>query len=85
MDQADSEPIPPMVIPDKNPFAVLIDETHFADFLEVLKAKDSLTRVYLLTDSDEAFREMARQINAPHVIQLYRDYIESFIINKGGK
>lgn len=81
----DKEPIPSMVVPDNNPFAVLVDETHFADFLMSLEAKDKLTHVYLVTDSEEAFQEMASQINAPYVIQLYRDYIENFVINKGGK
>ena len=84
---SDNEPIPPMVIPKENPFAVLVDETCFADFLEVLEDKEKLTHVYLVTDSEEAFQEMAGQIKASHVrvIQLYRDYIENFVINKGGK
>lgn len=83
----DNEPIPPMVIPKENPFAVLVDETYFADFLEAMEDKDKLTYVYLVTDSEEAFQEMAGQIKAPHVhvIQLYRDYIENFVINKGGR
>jgi adenine-specific DNA-methyltransferase len=79
----DDKPIPPMVVPKKNPFAVLVDETYFADFLVALESKDIVTHVYLVTDSEEAFQEMASQINAPHVIQLYRDYIENFVINKG--
>jgi adenine-specific DNA-methyltransferase len=81
----DDEPISPMVVPKESPFAVLVDETHFADFLEALKTKDKLTHVYLVTDSEEAFQEMAGQINIPHVIQLYRDYVENFVINKGGR
>ncbi len=80
----DNDSIPPMVIPEENPFAVLVDETYFADFLVALESKNILTHVYLVTDSEEAFQEMAGQINAPHVIQLYRDYIENFVINKGG-
>jgi len=82
---SDSEPMPSMVVPDKNPFAVLVDETHFAGFLEALETKERLTHVYLVTDSGEAFQEMAGQINAPHVIQLYRDYMDNFVINKGGE
>lgn len=82
---SDKEPIPPMVVPDKNPFAVLVDETHFTDFLMALEAKNKLTHVYLVTDSEEAYQEMATQINAPQVIQLYREYTENFAINKGGR
>ena len=82
----DDEPIPTMVVPKDNFFAVLVDETYFADFLEAIKTKDGLTHVYLVTDAEEAFQEMASQINIPHVIQLYRDYIENFVINReGGK
>lgn len=80
----DNETIPPMLICDTNRFAVLIDETHFADFLVALENKDKLTHVFLVTDSEEAFQEMASEIKAPHVIQLYRDYLENFAINKGG-
>jgi adenine-specific DNA-methyltransferase len=80
----DNESIPAMVVPADNPFAVLVVETYFADFLEALKTKDKITHVYLVTDSEEAFQEMASQINIPHVIQLYRDYIENFVINREG-
>lgn len=50
-----------------------------------LEAKNKLTHVYLVTDSEEAYQEMATQINAPQVIQLYREYTENFAINKGGR
>lgn len=78
-----NKPIPAMVLPENNPFAVLVDETHFADFLEVLGTKEGVTHVYLVTDSEEAFQEMAAQLSVPHVVQLYRDYLENFVINKG--
>jgi adenine-specific DNA-methyltransferase len=78
-----NKPIPAMILPDYNPFAVLVDETRFADFLTALKAREHVTHVYLVTDSEEAFQEMAAQLSAPHVVQLYRDYLENFVINKG--
>ena len=81
----DNEPIPPMVLPEKSPFAVLVDETQFADFLVSLEAKEGVTHVYLVTDSEEGFQEMAERIKAPYVVQLYKDYIENFVINKGGR
>ena len=81
----EKETIPPMIVPDENPFAVLIDETRFASFREALEAREGkLTHVYLVTDSEEAFHEMAGQINVPHVIQLYQEYMDNFVINKGG-
>jgi adenine-specific DNA-methyltransferase len=76
--------IPAMLIPEKNTFAVLVDETRFADFAVKVKSRANLTHVYLVTDSEEAFQEMAGQLDVPNVFQLYRDYLENFVINKGG-
>ena len=58
-------PIPAMLIPDANPFAVLVDETRFADFLEAVSGRSDLTHLFLVTDSEDAFREMAEQLAAP--------------------
>ncbi len=78
-----NKPVPSMLIPAHNPFAVLVEETRFADFAAELAGRDDLTHVYLVTDSEEAFREMAGQLKIPNVTQLYRDYLENFVINKG--
>jgi adenine-specific DNA-methyltransferase len=80
----DDGSVPAMLISKDNSFAVLVDETCFADFLEALNGQDGITHVYLVTDAEEAFQEMASQIKVPHVIQLYRDYIENFVINREG-
>ena len=74
--------IPAMVIPQHSPFAVLVDETKFADFAAELEGRGDLTHAFLVTDSEEAFQEMAGQLNVPNVIQLYRDFLENFVINK---
>jgi adenine-specific DNA-methyltransferase len=76
-------PLPAMLLPAQNSFAVLLDETCFADFQTALAAREGISHVFLVTDSEEAFQEMAPQLNAPHVIQLYRDYLENFAINRG--
>jgi len=78
-----NKPIPAMVIPEHNPFAVLVEENRFADFAAELEGRNDLTHAYLVTDSEEAFQEMAGQLKEPNVIQLYRDYLENFVINKG--
>ncbi len=79
---ADAPP-PAMLIPAGNPFAVLVDERRFADFLQAIAPRPDLTHIFLVTDSEDAFQEMAAQVAAPHVIQLYRDYLENFMINRG--
>ena len=38
---------------------------------------------HIFAVSEEAFQEMAAQLNAPQIIQLYRDYLENFMINRG--
>ena len=53
--------------------------------LIAIESRTDLTHVFLVTDSEEAFQEMASQIKVPQVTQLYKDYIENFAINKGGK
>jgi len=78
----DDEPVPSMLIPPGSPFAVLVDETCFADFQAALSKRSDITHVYLVTDSVEAYQEMAAEMAAPHVIQLYRDYLENFAINR---
>ena len=78
-----NKPIPAKVIPEHNPFAVLVQEARFADFAAELEGRDDLTHVYLVTDSEEAFQEMAGRLKVPNVIQIYRDYLENFAINKG--
>ncbi len=80
------EALPAMLLPVQNPFAVLLDETRFADFQIALAQRESsmpITHLFLVTDSAEAFQEMAAQLTAPHIIQLYRDYLENFTINQG--
>jgi adenine-specific DNA-methyltransferase len=77
------EPIPDMLILVHNPFAVLIDETRFAAFIEALAERNEITYVFLVTDSEEAFQEMAAQLKVPNIIQLYRNYLENFMINRG--
>jgi adenine-specific DNA-methyltransferase len=78
-----NKPIPAMVVPEHNPFAVLVEEARFADFVAELEGRDDLTHVFLVTDSEEAFQEMAGQLKGLNAIQLYRDYLENFVINKG--
>ena len=75
--------IPPYLVPDKNPFAVLVDEAAYRDFVNALQNRDDITHVFLITDSEDAFHDMASGISAPSCIQLYRDYLENFMINKG--
>jgi adenine-specific DNA-methyltransferase len=75
--------LPAMLLPAQNHFAVLLDETRFADFRDAVAKHPDLSHIFLVTDSGDTFRDMAAQLDAPHIIQLYRDYLENFTINQG--
>ena len=77
------ESLPAMLLPAQNHFAVLLDETRFADFRDAASQRPDLSHIFLVTDSADTFRDMAAQLEVPYVIQLYRDYLENFTINQG--
>ena len=74
---------PALLLPEANNFAVLLEEMRFAEFSKLLAKRKNITHVFLVTDSHEAFEEMAAKVKVPTVIQLYRDYLENFLINRG--
>lgn len=71
---------PEMLILPQNGFAVLVDETKYAEFVEKLSEEDNIRVVYFVTNSEEAFREMTAGIKANNTYQLYRDYIDNFVL-----
>ncbi len=74
----DSEPS--MLILPKNRLAVLVDDTHFADFEKAIKKEDSIEFLYFVTDFEGAYKDMASAFPDKKTYQLYREYIENFVI-----
>ena len=75
--------IPEMMILPDNKMAILIDELYYPEFdIEVSKMKE-LKTVFIVTDSENAYREMTRNYNGVECYQLYRDYLDNFRINTG--
>jgi adenine-specific DNA-methyltransferase len=69
-------------IPKGNPFAVLLAEDHFREFRTKLKERTDVTHVFLVTDSPEAFHEMASDLGRKRrCVQLYKSYLDTFTIN----
>jgi len=69
-------------IPKANPFAVLLKEDAFGEFQAKLAERPDIDHVFLVTDSTEAFHEMAADLGRGYKsIQLYRSYIDTFRIN----
>lgn len=69
-------------VPRNSPYAVLIKEEHFADFRLELEGRPDIGLVFLVTDSEEAFREMSAALpGRPETKMLYKSYLDNFRIN----
>jgi adenine-specific DNA-methyltransferase len=85
--KGEAEPL--FFAPPANPFAVLLDEGSLKALLAALAGRSGLRCVFIVTDSGDAFKEMAAEVtealgpNSPGLtmVQLYRDYLENFLIN----
>lgn len=75
-----NEDEPDMLILPQNKFAILVDETKFAEFAEKLAAGDKIDTIYFVTNSEDAFRAMTADVKANNTYQLYRDYIDNFVL-----
>jgi adenine-specific DNA-methyltransferase len=75
-----NEELPPWLVLPQNNFAVLLDEDRFGEFAELLEDAEDISTVYFVTNSEEAFREMSDGIGIERTFQLYRDYIDNFVI-----
>lgn len=72
--------VPDMLILPQNGFAILVDETKFAEFTQKLSEENNIHVVYFVTNSEEAFREMTAGVKINNTHQLYRDYIDNFVL-----
>lgn len=75
-----NEEIPKMLILPQNGFAILVDETKYGEFAEKLIESENIHVVYFVTNSEEAFRDMTTGIKVNNTYQLYRDYIDNFVL-----
>ena len=79
----EGEELPNMLILPKNKMAVLIDEIFYPEFEEQLAQHPEIQTVFIVTDSEAAYREMIRAYESKACYQLYRDYLDNFRINTG--
>ncbi|HZS18691.1 MAG TPA: site-specific DNA-methyltransferase [Candidatus Udaeobacter sp.] len=69
-------------IAERSPFAVLIREAKFNEFQKVLRERQDVWWVFLVTDSDDNFAAMRRELGRRYrCLQLYKSYLENFRIN----
>ncbi len=79
--QVEGKGIPTMLILPNNRFAVLTDEKLFLEFSEQIKETPEIETVFIVTDSEPGYREMAAKLKVKTTYQLYKDYLENFRIN----
>ncbi len=77
--------VPAMLVLPENHFAVLTDESQYETFATQVNIEDAITTVYIVTDSEPGYREMISGLHAEDTYQLYRDYLDNFRINHGGR
>lgn len=79
----EDEELPNMLVLPENKMAVLIDEIFYPEFEEQLAQHPDIQTVFIVTDSEAAYREMIRAYEGKDCYQLYRDYLDNFRINTG--
>lgn len=71
----------PWLLPEGSPFAVLMQETRFKDFLRHVEARADLTHIFVVTNSTDTVYKLRQEWPERRVVQLYKDYLENFRIN----
>lgn len=79
----ESDELPEMLVLPENEMAVLIDEIYYSEFDAHLSHHPEIQTVFIVTDSESAYRTMIRTYEGKACYQLYRDYLDNFRINTG--
>jgi len=79
----ENDDFPNMLILPKNKMAVLMDEIYYSEFAVELNRNPEIQTIFIVTDSETAYRSMIRSYNDKDCYQLYRDYLDNFRINTG--
>ena len=78
-------PHAPWLLPSSSPFAVLMQETRFKDFVRHVETRADLTHVFVVTNSQDTVHKLRHEWPTLRVVQLYKDYLENFRINLSEK
>jgi adenine-specific DNA-methyltransferase len=78
---ADVTPDHPFAVVAEGAYAVLFDDRALREFIATLNEVDGITHLFLVTNSEDAYAEMAEAVGAGYTTHmLYRDYLRSFRI-----
>ena len=78
---AEDDAIPDMMILHENRMAILIDEKVYSEFKDNVNQAADIDMAFIITDSEDGYREMANGLHVAETCQLYRDYLDNFRIN----
>jgi adenine-specific DNA-methyltransferase len=78
--EAPNSPVP-WLLPKGCPFAVLMQETRFKDFLRHVNSRTDLTHIFIVTNSVETVHKLRQEWPEREVVQLYKDYLDNFRLN----
>ena len=76
-----NQDVPDLLALPENRFAVLTEETAFAELERVVAERPEIDTVFIITDHEAGFRMMAERLHVKNAYQLYRDYLDNFRIN----
>ena len=79
----ENDDLPNMLILPQNKMAVLMDEIYYSEFDAELSRNPEIQTIFIVTDSETAYRSMIRTYDGKDCYQLYRDYLDNFRINMG--
>ena len=79
----ENDDLPNMLILSQNKMAVLVDEIYYSEFDAELSQHPEIQTIFIVTDSETAYRSMIRTYDGRDCYQLYRDYLDNFRINTG--
>lgn len=79
----EGDSLPGMLILPQNKMAVLLDEMYYAEFAKEMAMHPDVQTVFIVTDSEIAYKNMIRNYADKDCYQLYRDYLDNFRINMG--
>lgn len=74
----DDEPL--MLVLPQNHFAILVEEAAYSSFAKKVAQYDNIDTIYFVTNSESAYQEMSADIGCENTYQLYRDYLDNFVI-----
>ncbi|MDO4650912.1 MAG: DNA methyltransferase, partial [Eubacteriales bacterium] len=79
----EEDDLPEYLVLPQNKMAVLLDEIYYSEFHAELNQHPEIQTVFIVTDSETAYRSMIRTYDDKNCYQLYRDYLDNFRINTG--